>query len=251
MPPDTLTPSLLLQAIFWSHGFHWHLTLKVQFALRALQKDGTHRVQIVIAVTAQRPSACLCDLAWTSRVTDVRPMPLSGTDPAESAPSRVKAAKNVFWSEPMATSCTPCLCQGPCLTVTKQTTGQWGTLAQAGAGSPRFYPWQLCSITESLQVIYELISGNIISYFKSMGFRIRRISVNSWLGHLFAGWPQAVTSPSFCNLKLVNPFQEGCKTKRDGHKCLAPGRCSIIDILWPKASVNCTVHYRWVHMHYH
>lgn len=40
-------------------------TLKVQFAFCALQEDRTHRVQIVIAVAAQRPSACLCDLEWT------------------------------------------------------------------------------------------------------------------------------------------------------------------------------------------
>lgn len=47
-------------------------TLKVQFAFRALQKDGTHRVQIVIAVTAQRPSACLCDLEWTISEKSIR-----------------------------------------------------------------------------------------------------------------------------------------------------------------------------------
>lgn len=53
--------------------------MKMQLALRALQKDGTHRVQIVIAVTAQRPGACLCDLEWISRVTGVRQVPLSET----------------------------------------------------------------------------------------------------------------------------------------------------------------------------
>lgn len=80
IPPHPSSPRLLSPPPLCSHHFHWHPTLKVQFALRALQKDGTHRVQIVIAVTAQRPSACLCDLEWTSRATDVRQMPLSGTD---------------------------------------------------------------------------------------------------------------------------------------------------------------------------
>lgn len=79
-----------LSPTLWSHHCHQNPTLKVQFALRALQKDGTHRVQIVIAVTAQRPSACLCDLEGTSRVADMRQTPLSGTDSAESAPSRAK-----------------------------------------------------------------------------------------------------------------------------------------------------------------
>lgn len=122
IPPHPSSPRLLSPPPLCSHHFHWHPTLKVQFALRALQKDGTHRVQIVIAVTAQRPSACLCDLEWTSRATDVRQMPLSGTDPAESAPSRAQAAEKA-WPEPAATSGAPCLCQGPCLTVAKQTTG--------------------------------------------------------------------------------------------------------------------------------
>lgn len=84
MPPQNPkappSPSLVSN----SHG---HPTLKVQFALRALQKDGTHRVQIVIAVTAQRPSACLCDLECTSRVTGVRQVPLSET--CETGPRRV------------------------------------------------------------------------------------------------------------------------------------------------------------------
>lgn len=64
-------------------------TLKVKFALGALQKDRTHRVQIVVAVTAQGPSACLCDLEWTSRVTDVRHIPcMQGQAPAEQSRQR-------------------------------------------------------------------------------------------------------------------------------------------------------------------
>lgn len=37
-------------------------TLQVEFALSALQKDRTHRVQIVIAVTAQGASPSFCYL---------------------------------------------------------------------------------------------------------------------------------------------------------------------------------------------
>lgn len=86
-------------------------TLKVKFALGALQKDRTHRVQIVVAVTAQGPSACLCDLEWTSRVTDVRHIPQY----ARSGPRRAKPAEKVLGPKPMAASWAPCLCQGPCL----------------------------------------------------------------------------------------------------------------------------------------
>lgn len=64
-------------------------TLKVKFALGALQKDRTHRVQIVVAVTAQGPSACLCDLEWTSRGTDMRHIPfIQSQIPAEQSRQR-------------------------------------------------------------------------------------------------------------------------------------------------------------------
>lgn len=75
-------------------------TLQMKFALGALQKDRTHRVQIVIAVTAQRPSACLCDLEGTLRVTDVKETPLYGTNPATLASSRVKPAEKAICPRP-------------------------------------------------------------------------------------------------------------------------------------------------------
>lgn len=37
-------------------------TLQMKLALRALQKDGANRVQIVIAAASQRPRPCLCHL---------------------------------------------------------------------------------------------------------------------------------------------------------------------------------------------
>ena len=75
-------------------------TLKMKFALGALQKDGTHRVQIVIAVTAQRPGACLCDLEGTLKVADVRETSSYGTNPATLAPSRAKPAEKAVCAGP-------------------------------------------------------------------------------------------------------------------------------------------------------
>lgn len=122
-PPGTL-PSLLRQAApsspLSSHHFHWHPTLKVQFALGALQKDGTHRVQIVVAVTAQGPSACLCDLSgqWGRQVWDRCPWLRRIL---QSRPPAAKQQQGESVTAPVTTPQAPCLCWGPALTGTKQT----------------------------------------------------------------------------------------------------------------------------------
>lgn len=102
MPP----PPRCFPLHLWSHHCPCNLTLKVQFALRALQKDGTHRVQIVIAVTAQGPSTCLCDLEWTSRVTECETDALVWDRPCRVGSGRAKPADKVFCPESVAASCT-------------------------------------------------------------------------------------------------------------------------------------------------
>ena len=179
-PPDTPHPSsrsLLPPPPICAHHFHRHPTLKVQFALGALQKDGAHRVQVVVAVAAQGPSARLCDLEGTARVTGVRRMPLAGTDSAESAPSRDTARGE--------SGCTRPLPEPLPVPRTRADWRQAGRLAgqssTTGASAPRFSPR---FSRHRATVFYELItSRNTTVYFESMGSGNRRVSVKSWLGH--------------------------------------------------------------------